>query len=84
MPELREGFYWSKNNYGTDNLVYYSRSVLKRDGLVLVNLFDERGVYGSVITSLTGLKPFDLNKDLERLNPKTAERVRKELEERVE
>lgn len=80
--ELKEGFYWNRSFYGNIHLVYYSGHVDPDDeNIIFASLFDDRGKYGTIVTEIDRLTIFDPEKDMVRLKPKVAERVREKLEE---
>ncbi len=83
MTELKEGFYWNKRFYGDYHLVYYGGHVPEDKGIIFADLFDERGNYGVISTEVDRLTLFDPERDMERLNSKTAERVKQKLEKLV-
>ena len=82
MVKFKSGFYWNELNKNRYSLVYCENPAhLVSRRLIRVHNFDESGTGFGYVTKANKLTPFDPEKDMDRLEPKVAEKVKLELEE---
>ena len=80
--KFETGFYWNRSNINRYFLTYCENPASSdSEGLIRIHNFDERGVWPGYMTRADKLTKFDPEKDMDRLKPEVAEKVRQRLEE---